>query len=288
MGAIRDQMTADLRLAGLLPTTQQSYLHAAKALAAFYRRPLTELTREEVKRFLLDVQRRRSASTVRVHVAALTFLFTHTVPRPGLMDGMPKPRVRRRPPTVLAREEVAAILASARSPFFRAAFCVAYGAGLRATEICHLQVRDIDAANGVIHVRHGKGDQERLALLSATLLATLRQHWRDARPPGPWIFPARKPYSPLLVRGCPWVDRPMDKRTLEGEFRHALRRTDIETRATPHTLRHCFATHLLEAGTDLRTIQVLLGHSNVETTTRYTQVRTDLLRRTVSPLDLLP
>lgn len=288
MGHIRDQMAADLRLAGLLPTTQQSYLNAARALAAFYRRPLAELTREEVKRFLLDLQRRRSASTVRVNVAALTFLFTHTVPRPGLMDGMPRPKVRRRPPSVLTREEVAAILAAAPAPFFRAAFCVAYGAGLRATEICRLQVGDIDAANGVLYIRHGKGDKQRLAMLSPTLLATLRQHWRESRPPGPWIFPARKPYSPLLVKGCPWVDRPMDKRTLEDAFRKALRQTDIETHATPHTLRHSFATHLLESGTDLRVIQVLLGHSNVQTTTCYTQVRTDLLRRTISPLDLLP
>jgi integrase/recombinase XerD len=288
MGHIRDQMATDLRLAGLLPNTQRTYLRAAKALAAFYRRPPADLTREEVKRFLLDLQQRRSAATVRVHIAALTFLFTYTVPRPGLMAGIPWPKVRHGLPSVLTREEVATILAAAPSSFFRAAFSVGYGAGLRAGEICQLQVQDIDAANGVLHVRHGKGDKHRLAMLSPVLLATLRQHWRDARLPGPWIFPARHAYNPRLVRGSPWVDRPMDKRTLQNAFRRALRQTDIETHATPHTLRHSFATHLLEAGTDLRMIQVLLGHAKVETTTRYTQVRTDLIRRTTSPLDLLP
>jgi integrase/recombinase XerD len=223
-----------------------------------------------------------------VHVAALTFLYTYTVPRPGLMDGMPKPKVRPRPPTVLTREEVAQILAAAPSLFFRAAFSVAYGAGLRVSEICQLQVRDIDGSNGVLHVRHGKGDKQRLAMLSPALLATLRQHWREARPPGTWIFPARRLGSPLLIQGCPWADRPVDKHVLQEAFQKALRRTDIVKHATPHTLRHSFATHLLEAGTDLRTIQVLLGHADIQTTTRYTHVRTDLVRRTVSPLDLLP
>lgn len=288
MGHIRDQMAADLRLAGLRPTTQQAYLACARSLAAFHRRSPGELGRDDVRRFLLDVQRRRSASTVRVHVAALDFLYTHTVPRPGLMEGMPKPKVHRRPPTILTREQVAVLLASAPSPFFRAAFCVAYGAGLRAGEICRLQVRDIDAANQVIYVRHGKGDKDRLALLSPGLLTTLREHWRLAKPSGPWIFPARKAINPRFVTGSPWSERPVDKRTLEEAFQAALRQTQIETHATPHTLRHCFATHLLEGGTDLRTIQVLLGHSSVKTTTCYTQVRTDLLRRTTSPLDLLP
>lgn len=287
MGHIRDQMAADLQLAGLRPTTQKSYLHCAFALVAFYRRPADTLSRDDVRRYLLDVQRRRSASTVRVNVAALEFLFTHTVPRPGLMDAMPRPKVRRPLPTVLSREEVAAVLAGAPSTYFRAAFSVAYGSGLRASEICVLRVEDIDSAQGVLHVRHGKGDKARMAMLSPSLLAILRQHWREARPPGPWLFPARRPLRPDLCVQAPWADRPMDKRTLEEAFRTALRHTEITTRATPHTLRHSFATHLLEAGVELRTIQALLGHASIHSTVAYTQVRKDLIQRTTSPLDLL-
>lgn len=287
MGLIRDQLVADLRLAGLRETSQRSYLSAVAALAAFHRRPLGQLTRDDVRRYLLDVQRRRSASTVRVHLCAIEFLYTHTIPRPGLMDGMPRPRRPRSNPVVLTRQEVSALFAATSSLFFRAAFSVAYGAGLRASEICRLQVRDIDAGNGILYVRDGKGGKDRLALLSAGLLTTLRQHWREARPPGPWIFPARKPLNPNIVSGSPWTDRPMDKRTLEAAFQAALRQTDIAKRATPHTLRHSFATHLLEDGTDLRTIQVLLGHARVETTTCYTHVRSDLIRRVASPLDRL-
>lgn len=288
MGHIRDQMAADLRLAGLRPTTQQSYLACVRSLAAFHRRPLGQLTRGDIRRYLLDVQRRRSASTVCVHRAAIEFLYTHTVPRPGLMDGMPRPRRPRSNPAVLTRQEVSALFAATSSLFFRAAFSVAYGAGLRASEICRLQVRDIDSANGILYVRNGKGGKDRLALLSAGLLTTLRRHWREARPPGPWIFPARKALHPSIIAGSPWTDRPMDKRALAAAFQAAVRQTDIAKRATPHTLRHSFATHLLEDGTDLRTIQVLLGHARVETTTCYTHVRSDLIRRIASPLDRLP
>ena len=288
MGHIRDQMAADLRIAGLRPTTQTAYLACARSLAAFHRRSPADLSRDDIREYLLDLQSRRSASTVRVHVAALEFLYTHTVQRPELTEGMPRPRVHPRPPVVLTRDEVAALLAAAPSTYFRAAFSVAYGSGLRVSEICALRVEDIDGTNGVLHVRHGKGDKARLALLGSGLLGLLRQHWKEARPPAVWVFPARRFGRPWMHRGNPWSERPVDKRILEAEFQVTARRAGIRKRATPHTLRHSFATHLLEAGTDVRTIQVLLGHAHIQTTTRYTQVRTDLLRQTVSPLDRLP
>jgi integrase len=287
MNDIRDQMAADLQLAGLRPTTRASYLYAVSALARFYPRPLEEITHDEVRLFLLDVQRRRSTSLVLVHRAALDFLFTHTIPRPGLMDGMPKPKRKLRPPTVLSRQEVKALLDATSSLFFRAALSVAYGAGLRSSEVCRLQVKDIDAANHLLHVRHGKGDKDRVVQLGDGLLALLRQHWRDAQPPGPWIFPGRKPMPPGACWRSPWADRPMSTHSLQDAFQRALRKTDIDRRATPHTLRHSFATHLLESGVDLRTIQVLLGHAHIATTTHYVKVQTDFIGRTPSPLDLL-
>lgn len=224
---------------------------------------------------------------MRVHVAALEFLYTHTSPRPGLMEGMPRPKIRLRPPTVLTRDEVAALLAAAPSTYLRAAFSVAYDAGLRISEVCALRVEDVDGKEGVLRVRHGKGDVPRLARLGPQLLALLREHWREARPPSGWIFPARKPIPPWLCRSAPWSDRPVHTGTVEEAFQVTLRRAGIGKRATPHTLRHSFATHLLEAGTDVRTIQALLGHARIESTTRYAQVRSDLVRRTPSPLELL-
>jgi integrase/recombinase XerD len=189
---------------------------------------------------------------------------------------LPWPKLRPRLPEVLTRDEVVRILAAARSRFWRAFFTTAYAAGLRRSEVRALQARDIDSANGLIRIRQGKGDKPRTVMLDPTLHSVLREHWRHHRLPGPWLFPARA--------GWEWADHPVDRSRASDAFRAARVAAGIDRPVTLHSLRHSFATHSLEDGVDLRTIQCLLGHEHIETTTRYTRVRADLIRATPSPL----
>lgn len=282
MGRLRDRMQSDLELAGKSEGTQDKYLTCTKAYTRFHMRPPEEMGRAEVREFLLHLIKERGVapSTSNTYLYALRFLYDVTLQRPDVCDGIPRRRYREQPPTVPTPAEVAGILEAAPSLYYRTFFLAAYGAGMRGNEICHMRVEDIDSKLGVIRVNYPKGGRRRMAMLGPRLLSCLREYWRHYRPPGPWVFPTR-------AGGVRWSDRPLRRERATHVFTQTRRRAGIDRPVTLHGLRHAFATHLLEAGVDLHTIQVLLGHRQVETTARYLEVRTDLIRRTPSPLDLL-
>lgn len=284
MARLRDRMESDLELAGKTQGTREKYIACVRTYLAYHgeERP-ARLGRAEVRSFLLHKKRAEGIadSTYVVYLAALKFLYGVTLRRPEVCDGIPYPRTKRKTPEVPTQEEVARILDATTSLYYRTLFTTAYAAGLRGGEVCHLRVEDIDSAAGVLHVRHTKGGRPRRVMLGDRLLTALRSYWKGVRPPGPWIFPSR------VGRREEWPDRPVTRHQASALFRKARRAAGIARPVTLHGLRHAFATHLLEAGVDLHTIRVLLGHRHVETTTRYMEVRTDLIRRTPSPLDLL-
>lgn len=278
MGHLRDKMNADLMLAGRSASTRASYIDCARRFVKHFMRPPEAMGEAEVRSFLLHlaVERKVAVGTYLPYLGALKFLYGVTLGRPEVVEGIPWPKMRRRRPDVLTRPEVAAVLDAAPTPYWRAFFTTAYGAGLRRMEVAALRAQDLDARSGLIRVACGKGGKAREVMLDPDLLATLRQHWREQRLPGPWLFPARGPNG--------WADHPVHLGQASAAFRQALLAAGIGRRVTLHGLRHAFATHLLEDGVDLYTLQQLLGHDRLETTTRYTLVRTDRIRATPSPL----
>jgi len=277
MARLQDRMESDLILSGKSERTAETYIACVKAFVAHYdKQPPGRLGREEVRAFLLHKSKGHgiSPSTYVVYLSALKFLYSVTLQKPAVCNGIPFPKKKRKPPVVPTREEVVRILEATPSAFYRTLFMTAYAAGLRRCEVCHLQVKDIESAAGVLHVRHTKGGRPRTLMLSPRLLTALRVYWKAARPPGPWTFPGRTK-SPMQ-----WSDRPIASERVSNVFRQVRCAAGIDRKVTLHGLRHGFATHLLEAGIDLHTIQVLLGHQNIETTTQYMKVRTDLIRRT--------
>jgi integrase/recombinase XerD len=278
MGQLRDRMEQDLILKGLRPSTRRNYLLYARMFAAFYMRPPEEMGEPEVRRFLLHQieVKRRCHQTYRQIRAALKFLYAVTLNRPGVVQRIPFPKDRRGKLTdVLNGPELTALFDALRSPKYRAVLITCYAAGLRIREACRLRVEDVDSQRMVLRIRDGKGGKERLTLLAPRLLALLRRYWLIDKPRG-WLFPGKRPdthVSPDAVRQV---------------FRQARDAAGIAKACTPHTLRHSFATHLLDAGTDLVLIQTLLGHESIRTTSRYTHVSTERLQRAESPLERLP
>lgn len=283
MGRLRDRMHEELVLRGHRPTTVLNYLLCAKVFARHFMRAPEAMGREEVRDFLLHlVALGRSPATVRVYRSALGFLYTEVLGRPEVTRGLAAPKVRTPLPDVPTRDEVDRILAAAASAFDRAFFLTLYAAGLRLGEACHLRVADVDAAQELLRIHDGKGGKDRLVMLDPVLLQALRDYWRAQRPPGPWLFPARR-----STRGPdlgPFADRPVLRDTMRKRFIAACTRARIGRRLRVHCLRHAFATHLLEDGVGLRKIQTLLGHASIRTTTRYTLVRTDQIRQIPSPI----
>jgi len=277
MGKLQDRMEEDLRLRGLSANTRATYLRCARRFVKHYRKSPTEMGKAEVRDFLLHLveERKLSASTYNVYAAALRFLYSHTLERPQEVAWIGQMRVTRRLPVILSPEEIERLLGALRSLKMQAIVMTAYGAGLRVSEVVQLEVADIDSRRMVIHVRHGKGDRDRYTMLPQRLLELLRAYWKQVRPPGPQLFPGRRPGA-VLRRG-----------TVSKALSKAAQRAKLEKRVYPHALRHAFATHLLEAGTDLRTLQVLLGHASVTTTARYAQVSAVMIRKTKSPADRL-
>jgi site-specific recombinase XerD len=268
-------MEADLRLRGYAEKTRVAYVRCVHAFARHCRRSPAALGEDEVRAYLtylVDVRRIRPATQV-VYAAALRFLYRVTLQQPELAARVPRPRQPQTLPTVLSVEEVGQLLGAITVPKYRALFLTCYGAGLRISEACALHVSDIDSARMLLHVRRGKGGHERYVPLSPRLLATLRAYWRRARPRGPYLFPGATPAHPLTAD--------MAQRVL----RQVVAARALGKRVTPHTLRHCFATHLLEAGAELRTIQHLLGHHSIRSTVRYTFVSRPVLARVQRPLD---
>jgi site-specific recombinase XerD len=275
MTALRTRMLEDLRLRNYSPKTQRIYVGGVAAFAAHFGRSPEVLGREEIRSYLLHLRdhRRVSWSSFNQAVAALRFLYRYTLDRADVVPHIPYPRGERRLPTVLSVVEVQRFLAAIGNVKHRAALTTAYAAGLRVSEVVGLRVGDVDSQRMVIHVRQGKGRKDRMVMLSTQLLALLREYVGAVRP-GEWLFPGAVPARPLTVR------------SLQHACAKAARVSGLQKPVTVHTLRHSFATHLLEAGTDLRAIQTLLGHGSVRTTQRYTHVSTLRLQSIRSPLDL--
>jgi site-specific recombinase XerD len=210
-----------------------------------------------------------------MHVAAIKFLYGVTLRRPEVVASIPWPQVAHGVPEILSGSEVTALLDAVESLKHRAVIMTAYGAGLRVSEVCALHVDDIDSGRMTIRVRHGKGNQARYVLLPERVLFLLRRYWVTERPGKVWLFPGQQ-------AGCP-----MSAASVRYHLSAAAEKTGLAKRVTPHVLRHTFATHLLELGTDVRVIQMLLGHRSIRTTVRYTRVTNRLVARTKSPVDVL-
>lgn len=277
MPTLRARMEADLKLRNLRPSTQETYLRCVRRFAAHFMRSPAEMGADEVRAFLLHLRvvQELSASTQKCYIAALKFLYTVTLGRPEAVRALCSPRVPEKLPVVLDGSEVEQLLSAVYSVKYRAILMTNYGAGLRIGETCALHVDDIQSKRMLIRIREGKGGRERYAMLSKRLLEVLREYFRKVRPAGPYLFPGRQP------------DKPIRPDSVRRVLKKVVEQCGITKPVTPHVLRHSFATHLLESGTDIRTIQVLLGHRSICTTQRYAQVSARHICRTTSPLDLL-
>lgn len=272
---LRRRMIDDMMIRNLSPATQQSYLHAVAKFSRYFGRSPDRLGFDEVRAYQLRlIGEKRSWSHVNQTVCALRFFFGVTLGRTDAVGRIVSAREPQRLPVVLSADEIVQFLESVPGLRNRAALTTAYGAGLRAGEVARLATTAIDSSRMLIRIEQGKGGKDRYVMLSPQLLRILRAYWRLARP-GRWLFPGRDAGEPVSVA------------TLQEACRAATRRAALSKPVTVHTLRHSFATHLLEAGTDIRVIQVLLGHARLSTTARYAQVATTLIADTVSPLDRL-
>jgi integrase/recombinase XerD len=275
--ALRQRFLDDMRIKGLQPKTQTMYLRAMREFTRFLGHSPDTATPEELRAFQLDMKDRGvGAPTFNNRLTVLSFFFTTTCARPEMKRYMRYQRAAKKIPVVLSAEEVMRIIEAAPGPGlrYRAAFSIAYSGGLRASEVTHLKVCDIDSDRMLIRVEQGKGRKDRQVMLSPSLLDLLRDYYRETRPRG-WLFPGSNRVDPISTR------------QFHRAFGAARDFAGIKKKISPHTLRHSFATHLLEAGTDIRVIQVLLGHAKLETTTVYAKVATKMIQDVTSPLDLL-
>ncbi|MBI1789950.1 MAG: site-specific integrase [Acidobacteria bacterium] len=267
-------MIEDMQLRSLGAETQRAYLHYIHGLARFYQTSPEQLNLEDLREYQLYLinEHHYSADSVNTFVSAAKFLYNVTLETPWPERALPRARVPYRLPVVLSAEEVAAFFEHVGTLRYRAALMTAYGAGLRVSEVVALKVADIDSGRMLIRVQQGKGKRDRYAMLSPRLLEMLRCWWRLARP-SDWLFPGRR------------ADRHMQAESLQSVCREAAQLAGLHKRVTVHTLRHSFATHPLENGTDIRLTQALLGHSRIDTTARYAAVSPNAIARTQSPLD---
>ncbi len=278
MGTLHDRMQADIHIRRYSPCTEKEYLRCCFNFTKHFMRSPAELGEEEVRTFLVHLVEveKVSASVQKMYVAGLKFLYGVTLHRPAVVARIPWPRIPKTLPEVLSPEEVVLVLGAVSAPKYRMVLTTAYAAGLRIREACGLGVGDLDRLRNVLHVRCGKGAKDRYVMLSAVLLERLRAYWRAERPRGSLLFPGRNP------------SRPVHPATVRNALHRAVGACALTKRVSPHTLRHSFATHLMEAGTPLPVIQALLGHGSLRTTARYTHVSTHLIAATPSPLDRLP
>jgi integrase/recombinase XerD len=278
---LRQRMLEDMAMRGLRQETQRNYLRSVRSFAAFLRRPPDTATADDIRRFQVNqAENGVQPQSVNCSVSALRFFFTVTVGRPDLSRCFVIVRYPQKLPTVLNVEEVGRLLEMAPGPKYRAALGTAYGAGLRVSEVASLKVGDIDSTRMLIRVEQGKGRKDRNAMLSPQLLRLLRLWWREGKRrgvmlPGGWLFPGQNSLEPISTR------------QLNRAVHEAAEAAGIKKRVSPHTLRHSFATHLLEQDVDIRVIQVLLGHSKLDTTALYARVATKTIRAVTSPLENL-
>ncbi len=278
---LRQRMLDDMTMRRLQPKTQASYVRAVKNFTRFFGRSPDLAEPEDLRSFQLQMVRQGvSSTTLNATITGLKFFFGVTLDRPSALKKMSPVRKAQKLPQVLSVDEVTRLLKAASNLKQRAALSVAYGAGLRASEVTHLKIADIDSDRMILRVQQGKGRRDRYAMLSPSLLELLRAWWRQAHAqgkmlPGGWLFPGQNPVNPLstrqLNRGC----------------KSAAAAAGLDKRISMHTLRHSFATHLLEQKVDIRIIQVLLGHQKLENTARYSHVATRTLSEVTSPLEHL-
>jgi integrase/recombinase XerD len=272
---LRRRMIEDMTVRHLASETQRNYIRAVKTLASFLGRSPDTATAEDLRLFQLHLNATHvRPPTINNTVTALRFFFDVTLDRADAARHLTFIHEPRKLPVVLSPEEVARLLEAAPGIKYKAALSVAYGAGLRVSEVVSLKVSDVDSTRMMLRVEHGKGGKDRHAMLSPRLLELLRDWWRIARPQV-WLFPGRDPIDPMSTR------------QLNRACHAAAHMAEITKRITPHTLRHSFATHLLEQNIDIRVIQVLLGHAKLDTTALYTRVAANTIRDVMSPLDRL-
>lgn len=277
MGELRTRMDKDMIVRGMSERTRETYLAQVAGLAKFYRRSPAEITAPEVQKYLLYLieERKLSYSTCNQAAYAIRFLHRVTLGRNDAQFHIPVPRVPQKLPEVLSREGIQRLFGCTTNPKHRVLLMTTYGGGLRVSEVVKLKATDIDSSRMMIRVEAGKGMKDRYTLLPKRLLTELREYWSKARPKV-FLFPNVRDAS-----------RPMDKTSAQKVFYLAKRRAKITKHCGIHGLRHAFATHMLEAGKDLRTIQLLLGHNHISSTMRYLQLARGTLAANVSPLDLL-
>jgi integrase/recombinase XerD len=276
MTPLRQRMIEDMKLRGLAPTTQRSYLHHVTEFARYFNLSPERLDAEAIHQYLLYLldDRKLSAEHVNQCVSALKFVYLHTLEMPWTEAYFPRVRRPSKLPVVLSHEEILLFFDHVTGMKNRAALMTCYGSGLRVSEAVALRIADIDSRRMLIRVEQGKGQKDRYAMLSERLLQVLRRYWM-AFQPRHYLFPSWR------------ENRHMGTTSLQLACREAAARAGLRKKITVHTLRHSFATHLLENGTDLRVIQVLLGHEQIDTTARYTRVSPQLVSATMSPLDRL-
>jgi integrase/recombinase XerD len=279
---LRKAMLEELQRRNLSPITMRIYLRSVEEFARYYKTSPDRLGPEHIREYQahLFTDRKLGAIAVAQQVSALRFFFLHTLKRPWMAEHMPGPRRPSRLPEVLSQEEVERLIQNAASRLHRIWLLILYGTGIRREELVRLKVGDIDSSRMLIHVRQGKGRKNREIMLSPKLLAELREYWRQARPrPKTYLFPNKGRHQ----NG----DVPMQAKSVFDAVRQAAKRAGIDKHVHPHTLRHSFATHVLESGAELPTIQLLLGHADLRTTSRYLYLSSRHLKAAASPLDSL-
>jgi site-specific recombinase XerD len=279
MGALRERMIRYMELRRLAAGTQRMYLHAVVDLTKHFGRSPDKITATEIQDYLLHLMKVRKLKweTINVVVAGLKFFFITTLGRPPIDLSIPARRTPTELPEILNVSELERLFDSPSNPKHRALLMTTYAGGLRVSEVVRLKVTDIDSGRMMIRVEQGKGSKDRYTILSQRLLKELRAYWKMYRPTV-WLFPTRNPNrlgQPMATGAARWV------------YEKAKDKAGITKKGNIHTLRHCFATHLLEAGVDLRTIQLLMGHTSIRTTMTYLQLTQKTLGRLQSPLDLI-
>lgn len=273
---LRRRMIDDMRIRNYSPHTIRQQLGRVAILARHYRRPPERLRREDVRKFLVHlVEKRVSPAVMNSYVVAFRFFYGVTMKKPWVIERIPTSKVPKKLPDIPTREQILLMLEGVANMKHRAILTTCYAAGLRVSEVIRLKVSDVDSKRMVLHIREAKGKKDRILPLSETLLNLLREYWRLERPKD-WLFPSEVDGGPLTTRAVARV------------CNAARQRAGIKRKFTIHTLRHSFATHLLDAGTNIRTIQILLGHSSLRSTAIYTHVSPHAILSTRSPLDLPP
>ena len=281
MTHLRKVMLEELERRNYTASTTRAYLRTVEEFARFFHRPPDQLGPEQIREFISHMFRVRKLAdnTVAQRVAALRFFYTRALKRSWNIEETPYPKKRKCLPVILSQDEVARLIESALIPFHRTILITLYATGVRRAELAHLKTADVDSQRMVIHVRGGKGRKDRDVMLSPNLLDELRQHYRRLpRTPSEWLFPGGRWHT---------ANVPISTKVVWYACREAAQRAGIEKHLHPHTLRHCFATHLLESGADLRTIQLLLGHQDLKETSVYLHVSQRHLSAVSSPLDAL-